>query len=102
MDPGERWIRERLDAAPPELTGAMIEAVWAIPSGGLADRFAGAAIRLYQSVVEGSTGRDTALPLLAADALFTHSFQVQAETDVAALPAFVERWSARSSLSRLT
>lgn len=50
---------------------------------------AAAALRLYGEVAGGSGGREDALPLLAADALFTHAFQAQAELDPAALDALV-------------
>jgi hypothetical protein len=94
MSEAERWLRERVPNAPAQLLATMIAA---LPDGAetLPDALASAAVGLYQAVVDGTGGREDALPLLAADALLTHAFQAQAELDANGLAALADRWSAR-------
>jgi rubrerythrin len=86
----EHWLRTRLSGAPPALLDAMAAA---LPSDAapVPDTLARAGVALYQQVLHGRGGREDALPLLAADALFTHALQAQAETDPAGLADFAER-----------
>jgi hypothetical protein len=105
VSPAERWLRERLADAPPELLEAMIAA---LPGGGEADADAGmdgdggdvagafvrAGTALYARVLDGCGDRRDALPLLAADALFTHALQVGAEAAPGEIAAFARRMMA--------
>jgi hypothetical protein len=100
VTPAERWVRERLADAPPQLVDAMAGALPAeAPS--VPDALAEGALRLLDSVLRGSGGREDAFPLLAADALLTHAFQAQAEDDPAGVPALAERWGGAGRLGRL-
>ncbi len=97
MNEAESWLRSRVPGAPAQLLKTMISA---LPESAetVADALATASLRLYEDVVDGSGGREDALPLLAADALLTHAFQAQAEMDASGLAAFADRWSARGRL----
>jgi hypothetical protein len=59
------------------------------------------AMALYREVVAGEGRRDDAIPLLAADALFTHAFEAQAEIDPAGIRRFAEKWGARGRLGEI-
>jgi hypothetical protein len=87
VNDAERWLRTRLAGAPPALLDAMNAA---LPDGGTAvpQTLALGGVALYAQVLQGRGGREDALPLLAADALFTHALQAQAETDPAGLADF--------------
>ena len=80
MSPAETWLRGRTDEVPEALTERMIGV---LPADGdsVPEALARAALELYATVARGSGGREDALPLLAADALFTHAFEAQAEID---------------------
>lgn len=90
MTAAELWLRGRVDGVPPALFRSMLEALppqdHAIP-----EALAGAAITLYAQVARGAGDRSDALPLLAADALFTHAFEAQAEVDPLGVDALVVR-----------
>lgn len=93
MTHAERWLQGRLAKAPPALVASMIAA---LPEAEATARtvpevLIQAALGLYGSVARGSGGREDALPLLAADALFTHAFEAQAELNPHALDGLVER-----------
>lgn len=100
MTPAERWVRERLADAPPRLLEAMVGALPA-KAPTVADALAAGAVRLLESVLHGTGGREDAFPLLAADALLTHAFQAQAEEDPAGIAALSERWGAAGRLGEL-
>lgn len=89
MTPACSWLRSRVDQAPDALLDRMIAALPAGDHGDVPRALAAAALRLYGEVARGAGGREDALPLLAADALFTHAFQAQAELDPAALDGLV-------------
>lgn len=80
MTAAELWLRGRAEGVPPTLLecmlGALPPAADAVPQA-----LAEAAIGLYATVARGRGDRSDALPLLAADALFTHAFEAQAEVD---------------------
>jgi hypothetical protein len=65
------------------------------------DVLAGAALALYRRVASGAGGRNDALPLLAADALFTHAFEAQAELDAGGIPALARRWGGSGRLAEV-
>lgn len=90
MTGSARWLRERLAAAPGPLVNSM---VGALPqsAASIPEALVEGALRLYGEVARGTGGREDALPLLAADALFTHAFEAQAELDVDGIPGLVER-----------
>ncbi|HEX7241957.1 MAG TPA: hypothetical protein VF263_16865, partial [Longimicrobiaceae bacterium] len=90
MTPAEGWIRERLADAPPALLDAMAAAL-PTDAPSVPDALAAAAAALLEAVARGSGGREDALPLLAADALFTHALEAQAEADPDGIPALAER-----------
>lgn len=94
------WLRRCLPATPPALMRVMEDAVPAeAPS--VAEALAEGALALFAQVARGDGGREDALPLLAADALLTHSFQARAEADPAGLREFAGEVGARGRLGRL-
>lgn len=101
MTAAEGWVRERLSDAPPRLLEVMLGALPA-EGGPVPDALAAGALRLYDAVARGSGGREDALPLLAADALLTHAFQAQGESDPAGVAALAERWGAAGRLGELS
>jgi hypothetical protein len=103
VTPAERWIRGRLPDAPPALLEAMLAV---LPDGAdrpVAEALAEGGLRLYAELLRGGAGarREDALPLLAADALFTHALEAQAEADPAGLSALAERIGAAGALAAL-
>lgn len=94
------WIEERLAGAPPALREVMRSAL--PPEAlGVPEALAEGALALYRAVLAGAGGREDALPLLAADALFTHALQAAAERDPAGLAEFAARWGAAGRLAEL-
>ena len=100
MTGAESWLRERVPHAPPELLATMIGA---LPAEGASapEALAAGALVLYRRVAGGAGGREDALPLLAADALLTHAFEAQAESDPAGLEGLAERWGVRGALGEV-
>lgn len=96
----EEWLRARAGGAPAGLLRVMIEAV-PESEAAIPDVLAEGALRLYSRVLAGSGGRDDALPLLAADALFTHAFQAQAEIAPEGIADFSARWGGQGRLAEL-
>jgi len=101
MSAAEDWLRARVPNAPAHLLKTMIGALPGSEDAPVPDVLAAAAVRLYSGVVEGTGGREDALPLLAADALLTHAFQAQAELDASGLADFADRWSDRGKLGQV-
>lgn len=99
MSEAERWLRDRVGGAPEELVREMVAAL--PPAASVPAALAEGAIALYGATVRGSGGREDALPLLAADALFTHAFQAQAERDPAGLAGLAARYGAAGRLSEV-
>ena len=100
MTAAESWLRERVPGAPAELLAAMIAAL--PPDDAPApDGLAAGALALYRRVADGSGGREDALPLLAADALLTHAFEAQAESDPQGLEELAGRWGLRGALGEV-
>jgi len=100
---GSIWLERRLRSTPPELLQAMLAV---IPSDGsefraAPDALAEGAMKLYRAAFHGLGAREDALSLLAADALFTHAFQAQAEMDPGNLAQFAERWGGSGQLGRV-
>ena len=100
MTAADAWVRERLAGAPPRLLEVMLGALPA-EEGPVTEALAEGALRLYEAVVRGSGGREDALPLLAADALLTHAFQAQGESDPAGVAALAERWGGAGRLGEM-
>jgi hypothetical protein len=94
------WVRARLADAPPALLAAMLDALPADDALPVPDALAAGALSLYAGL-PATGGREDALPLLAADALFTHALEAQAEADPDGVPARVERMGAAGALGRL-
>ena len=94
------WLRGRMVDAPPALLDAMLGAVPVDDDLPLPDALAAGALALYAGLPR-TGGRADALPLLAADALFTHALEAQAETDPDGVPALAERIGATGALARL-
>ncbi len=94
------WLQEHAAGAPEAL---LAEMSGALPSGAssVPVALADAALALYAAVAEGEGGRDAALPLLAADALFTHAFEAQAQLDPGGLAELAERYGARGRLGEV-
>lgn len=74
---------------PSALLQTMIEALPERADDAVPEALVAGALRLYAEVGRGSGGREFALPLLAADALFTHAFEAQAEMSPAGLEALI-------------
>lgn len=100
MNAAAAWLRAHAAAAPAPLLERMLAALPPV-SATVAEALAEAALALYAEVLEGTGGREDALPLLAADALLTHAFEAQAELDPAGLTAFAARWGAAGRLAEL-
>jgi hypothetical protein len=100
MTEAERWLRDRLRLAPPELLVEMLGALGRDDES-VPDTLARAAVRLYARVAASSGGREDALPLLAGDALMTHAFEAQAELNPSALRDLATRWGPRGALRRI-
>jgi hypothetical protein len=94
------WVRGRLGDAPPALLDAMLAALPADGALPVPDALAAGALALYARL-PATGGRDDALPLLAADALFTHALEVQAELDPDGVVALAERVGAAGALAGL-
>jgi hypothetical protein len=94
------WLREHAAGAPEALIAEMTRA---LPAGATSVpvALADAALALYAAVAEGEGGRDAALPLLAADALFTHAFEAQAQLDPSGLAELAARYGARGRLGEV-
>ena len=95
------WLLAQVGSSPPELIEMMLGAMPEIPDQPVAEILVGGAMALYAAVVDGTGGREDALALLAADALFTHAFQAQAEFDPQGLSAYVRLWTEGARLSAL-
>lgn len=69
----------------------------ALPTAGgpVPEALVDGAATLYAAVARGAGDRADALPLLAADALFTHAFEAQAEIDPDAMEPLLERCERR-------
>jgi hypothetical protein len=101
VTPAAAWMAEHLGSAPPELRVVMLGSLPDDPELTVPDALAEAAMTLYARTIRGSGGREDALPLLAADALFTHAFEAQALLEPSAIRDFAVRWSGRGALGRL-
>jgi hypothetical protein len=99
----EAWVRGRLAGAPSALVDAMLAALPADDGLPVAEALAQGALAIYAQLLRGGAGalREDALPLLAADALFTHALQAQAEADPDGVPALAERIGAAGALAGL-
>jgi hypothetical protein len=96
VNPAEEWIRGRLGGAPPALLDTMVAVLPADAALPVPDALAAAALALYARLRGES--REEALPLLAADALFTHALEAQAEADPDGLAALADRMGAAGAL----
>jgi hypothetical protein len=96
----EDWIRKRLDGAPPALLEKMVAA---LPerADDVAGALAAGALRLYEQVLGSGSGREVALPLLAADALMTHALEARAEADIDSVAGFAAEWGAAGRIRAL-
>lgn len=103
MTAAEAWVRGRLAGAPPALLDAMLAALPADGKMSVPDALAEGALAIYARLLAGGAGadREDALPLLAADALFTHALQAQAEADPDGVAALAERIGAAGALAAL-
>ncbi|HET8653945.1 MAG TPA: hypothetical protein VFL93_00330 [Longimicrobiaceae bacterium] len=100
MRAAEAWLRARTGSAPEALVREMVAA---LPPGDepIPEALAAAALALYARISDSGGGREDALPLLAADALFTHAFEAQAGTDAGRLGEVAERWGAAGRLGEV-
>lgn len=94
------WVRARLAGAPPELMESMLAALPGDDRLPVPEALAAGALAIYAGL-PSTGGREDALPLLAADALFTHALEAQAEDDPDGLAALAERIGAAGALGRL-
>jgi hypothetical protein len=98
------WLEGTIPSAPEELREMLVSALGRFPNEempNVAEALARAARDLYSEVLAGTGGREDALVLLAADALFTHAFRAQAELNPTGLTDFAERWGGRGEIGRL-
>lgn len=94
------WLRENAGRAPAELLDEMVAALPAAATS-VPEALAEGALALYAAVASGSGGRESALPLLAADALFTQAFQAQAQLDPGGLAELAVRYGAAGRLAEV-
>jgi hypothetical protein len=94
------WVERHLAGSPPALREVMLAALPG-EAAGVPEALAEGALTLYRAVLGGAGGREDALPLLAADALFTHALEAAAERDPAGLAEFAERWGPAGRLAEL-
>lgn len=92
MSAARQWLREHLDSTPDLLLETMLEALGSDEGTSIPEALARGAVDLYRRVLDGAGDRNDALPLLAADALFTAAFQAQAEIEPGAISDFARRW----------
>jgi hypothetical protein len=94
------WLEAYAGRAPAallhEMTAALPEQAASVPVA-----LAEAAMTLYAGVARGSGGRESALSLLAADALFTQAFQAQAQLDPRGLADLAAHYGAAGRLSEV-
>ena len=93
------WLRARLAGAPPELLHAMLAEVG--DGEDVPEALASASAALYARVLRGTGGREDAPPLLAADALLTHSLEARAEDGPDGVAEFARRWGGAGRLGEL-
>lgn len=100
MSAAERWLRERLAEAPPELLERMVTA---LPGSSLpvANALAEGALALLEQLAARPGGREDAWPLLAADGLLTHALEAQAELEPEGISALAERIGAAGRIGAL-
>ncbi len=101
MTAAAEWVRGRLGDVPPALLDAMLAALPADGDLPVPDALAAGALSLY-AVLPATGGREDALPLLAADALFTHALEAQAETDPDGVAELAARMGAAGALGRMS
>jgi hypothetical protein len=94
------WVRGRLGDVPSALLETMLAALPADAALSVPDALAAGALALYAKLPR-TGGRDDALPLLAADALFTHALEAQAEADPDGVAGFAARMGAAGALGRM-
>jgi hypothetical protein len=99
----EAWVRGRLGDTPPALLDTMLAALPADADLPVPEALAEGALALYARLLAdgGGVDRRDALPLLAADALYTHALEAQAEIDPDGVPALAERIGAAGALAAL-
>lgn len=103
MTAAEAWVRGRIGDTPPALLDTMLAALPADADLPVPDALAEGALGLYRRLLAdgGGVDRRDALPLLAADALFTHALEAQAEIDPDGVPALADRIGAAGALAGL-
>jgi hypothetical protein len=94
-------LREVAAGAGGEMRGGPAAVTGSSSGVSVAEALACGARLLYREVLAGTGGREDAIVLLAADALLTHAFEAQAESDPAGLAAFAARWGASGEIGRL-
>ena len=101
VSPATEWLMRQVGPSPPELIQTMLSVLSDSPGRSVADVLAEGAMALYATSLSGTGGREDALALLAADALFTHAFQAQAELDADGLPGYLTHWTDGARLAAL-
>lgn len=97
----EGWLTEHVGDAPPRLVETMMDALNSVEGESIPEHLTEGAFLLFRRVIEGSGGREDALPLLAADALLTHAFEAQAELNPEALDDFTRHLARAERLAAL-
>lgn len=95
MSAATSWLSQRLVDAPEQLRARMLAALdSALDSLPLHERLALAACDCLMRALRDHASRDSALELLAADALLTHACEAAAEVGSDTLTTFTAAWSA--------
>lgn len=100
MTAAAEWVRGRLGDVPSVLLDAMLAALPPDADLPVPDALAAGALSLYAGLPR-TGGREDALPLLAADALFTHALEAQAETDPDGVADLAARIGPAGALARM-
>jgi hypothetical protein len=95
MNDATNWLAQRVVDAPAQLRARMLTALGTVSdSVPLHERLALAACDCLTRALRDSVSRDSALELLAADALLTHACEAAAELGSDTLTAFAAAWGA--------
>ena len=93
MSAAALWLSPRVADAPERLRTHMLAALAGRTDGAVATQLAGAARVCMTRALLTHDAFETALELLAADALLTHACEAAAETGSEALAEFAAAWS---------
>lgn len=103
MSDALQWLTPRMSSAPDQLKQRMIAAIEGVaPQNTIQDQLAEAALSCLKQALANGLRRESALQLLAADALLTHASEAAMEAGNDAIAEFASRWDASRFESLLT